>query len=343
MDRKTELNERFRSVGLALPQMLIPAADPEKFACVACDQYTSQPEYWERVEKYVGDTPSSLNLMMPEAWLGMEERASHAEEVPQNMQKYLDGGVFKELPPGFIFIKRETLGGVRRGLMANIALADYEYKPGNKALIRATEGTVEERLPVRIEIRKRAPLEMPHVMVLINDKEDLLMNALEKMCEAKAPLYDFELMENSGRLTGWFIGEDAELEKILAIIEDKLLPQARDGMLYAVGDGNHSLAAAKKCGDEFALVELVNLYDPALVFHPIHRLVKDGQVVDYIHGERECRELAERLGCEAVIMPDYPKDRLFDDVIENGVLPKKSFSMGEAQDKRFYFECRRLR
>ena len=217
-------------------------------------------------------------------------------------------------------------------------LSCYEYEPGNKALCRATEATVEDRLPGRIEIRKKAPLDMPHVMVLFSDQNDELMRELDKWTKDEKPLYDFGLMMGSGNIKGWHIQGDAALESIADILLE-LKEKAPDGMLYAVGDGNHSLAAAKKCGDRYALVELVNLYDPALVFEPIHRLKKDGEVVDYIHGKVECLTLGSRPGYEAVIMPDYPKERLFEDVIKNGVLPKKTFSMGQAKDKRFYLEC----
>jgi len=335
---KYEIKEKFNQVGVHVPKILFPNCDLSKWACVACDQFTSQEEYWEDVEKYIGDNPSTLNLMMPEAWLNREDKKSHQKRIPSVMKEYLNQGVLTELSEGLIFVKRETSTGTRMGLMLQLDLASYEYAPGNKALCRATENTVEDRLPVRIEIRKNALFEMPHVMVLINDKENLLMGYLNDYSKDNNTLYDFNLMLGSGNIKGWHITSDEALNQIADILL-KLKAIARDGMLYAVGDGNHSLAAAKKCGDKYALVELVNIYDEALVFEPIHRLKKDGEVVDYIHGKEECLALGSRPGYEAVIMPDYPKDRLFDDVIEKGVLPKKTFSMGAAKDKRFYLEC----
>ena len=332
------IKDKFAQAGAAVPEILFPDADLSKWACVACDQFTSRPEYWEEVASLVGDAPSSFRLMMPEAWLGDPVHRSHGDEISVYMKRYLEGGVLRKLDPGVMFVKRQTGSGVRRGLLLLLDLDSYEYEPGNRALCRATEATVEDRLPVRIEIRREAPFEMPHVMVLYSDPEDLLMSFLSETAKDLKPFYDFELMTGGGNLKGWHLTEDAALEGAADILL-KLKGEAPDGMLYAVGDGNHSLAAAKKCGDRYALVELVNLYDPALVFEPIHRLRKDGQVVDYIHGKEECLSLARKLGLEAEIRPEYPKERLFEDVIEKGLLPKKSFSMGEAMDKRFYLEC----
>ena len=332
--------ERLDQLGIAPAEVLLPKADPEKFAVVACDQFTSQPEYWAEAEQIVGDVPSALRLMMPEAWLEDPSKKAHEAAIPAYMEKYLKDGVFRDLGECFIYVERSTMTGVRRGLIANLALDRYEYVPGNKALIRATEKTVEERLPVRIEIRKKAAFEMPHVMVLVSDPKDRLMAAAKELCVGIAPEYDFDLMLGGGHIKGWAIRGDEAFKRIADCLEE-LKAQAEDGMLYAVGDGNHSLAAAKKCGDRYAMVELVNLYDEALVFEPIHRLKKDGVVVDYIHGKEECLALGSREGYEAVIMPEYPKSRLFPDVIEKGTLPKKTFSMGRAKDKRYYLECQR--
>ena len=332
------IEDKFKKAGAAVPEILFPDADLEKWSCVACDQFTSDPEYWERVSSLIGDAPSSLDLMMPEAWLGDPAKKAHEDSIAVKMETYLENGILKKLPQGLMYVKRETGAGIRRGLLLLLDLDCYEYEPGNKALCRATEATVEERLPVRIEIRKKAPFEMPHVMVLLSDEEDMLMRCLDAETEGVRPFYDFDLMMGSGNIKGWHLTDDGKLEKIADILL-LLKEKAPDGMLYAVGDGNHSLAAAKKCGDRYALVELVNVYDPALLFEPIHRLKKDGEVVDYIHGKEECLRLGSRPGYEAVIMPDYPKDRLFKDVIEKGLLPKKTFSMGQAKDKRFYLEC----
>ena len=389
----------FNEIGIAVPQMLFPAegTDLTKWATIACDQFTAQPEYWEEVRRIVGTAPSTLNMQMPEAWLPLKqfddlsgaEARTHEAAIPQMMKRYLEDGTLTELPEGFIFVKRQTSTGIRRGLLALFDLERYEYAPGNKALMRATEGTVESRLPVRIEIRKRAPLEMPHAMVLVSDPKDILMGSLELLTRNRQPLYSFDLMQNSGNIKGFLLSEPRDWNIVAGLLA-QLKTSAPDGMLFAVGDGNHSLAAAKKIWEEekaccaaslpraktaqqtssqasqqpsnsaapqpgdqtpqpapdlrkrYVLAELVNLYDPALAFEPIHRLVKGGKVVDYIHGEEECVALARKYGCSADIRPPYPKSRLFTDVIENGVLPKKTFSMGHATDKRFYLECRRI-
>ncbi|MBQ9890537.1 MAG: DUF1015 family protein [Firmicutes bacterium] len=364
----------FNEIGIAVPQMLFPAegTDLTKWATIACDQFTAQPEYWEEVRRIVGLAPSTLNMQMPEAWLPLKqfddlsgaEARTHEAAIPHMMKRYLEDGTLTELPEGFMFVKRQTTTGIRRGLLVLFDLERYEYAPGNKALMRATEGTVESRLPVRVEIRKKAPLEMPHAMVLVSDPKDILMGSLEILTRNRQPLYSFDLMQNSGNIKGFLLSEPRDWNIVAGLLA-QLKSSAPDGMLFAVGDGNHSLAAAKKIWEEekarcaaqqtddpnqptpdlrkrYVLAELVNLYDPALAFEPIHRLVRDGKVVDYIHGEEECVALARKYGCAADIRPPYPKSRLFTDVIENGVLPKKTFSMGHAADKRFYLECRRI-
>ena len=342
--------------GIYAPKILMPAegTDLEKWATIACDQYTSDPGYWQKAEELIGDAPSTLDLQMPEAWLGEAGKGheGHEAAIPRKMKEYLENGTLREIPEGFVFIKRETSSGTRRGLLALADMDRFDYRPGSKALIRASEETVESRLPVRVEIRKTAPLEMPHAMLLFRDPKDMLMGSLEVLTRNRRPLYDFPLMLGGGRIRGWLLQTIRDWN-VVADIFNILLAKAEDGMLFAVGDGNHSLAAAKLCREQekargissdkrFALVELVNLYDPALQFLPIHRLIKDGQVIDYIHGEEECRALAEKLGCEADIRLPYPREQLFPDIIKNGALPKKSFSIGRASDKRYYLECRRL-
>ena len=348
--------------GIYAPKVLLPAegTDLEKWATIACDQFTSDPGYWEKAEALTKGAPSTLDLQMPEAWLSdsvSAQHAAHEAAIPQKMKEYLENGTLREIPEGFVFIKRETSSGTRRGLLALADLDSFDYRPGSHALIRATEETVESRLPVRVEIRKSAPLEMPHAMLLFQDPKDMLMGSLEVLTRNRKPLYDFPLMLGGGRIQGWLLKTISDWI-IVADIFIILKAQAEDGMLFAVGDGNHSLAAAKLCREEeklqggkpgtepsakrFALVELVNLYDSALEFLPIHRLVKDGEVIDYIHGEEECRALAEKLGCTADIRPPYPKEQLFSDIINNGALPKKTFSIGRATDKRYYLECRKL-
>lgn len=333
-------------VGIAPARFLFPTSYIETWATIACDQHTSNPAYWEEVEKTIGDDPSSLYLQMPEAWLNDESRKAHQEQIPAVMKQYMEDDTLRDIGEGFMFIHREMSNGYfRRGLLCLLDLEKYDYIPGNKALCRATEGVVEDRLPARIEIRKNAPLEMPHVMVLVNDKSNLLMGQLDLLVRNRQPYYNTDLMMGGGKIRGWFIKN----EKEWGIIEKSLITLlgaskfAQKGMLFAVGDGNHSLAAAKKCGDRYAMVELVNVHDPAVEFFPIHRILDaDGNVVDYIHGEEEAKRIAEERGLTAQIMPDYPKEKLFKDVIKNGVLPKKTFSIGESVDKRYYLECRAL-
>jgi len=337
----------FEKIGIAPARFLFPTTYIESWATIACDQHTSNPKYWDDVKEFIGDDPSSLYMMMPEAWLRDESKKAHQDNIPNVMKQYMEDDTLRDIGEGFMFIHREMSNGYfRRGLLCLLDLDKYEYEPGNKALCRATEGVVEERLPARIDIRKKAPLEMPHVMVLVNDKSNLLMGQLDLLVRNRQPYYNEDLMMGGGKIRGWFIKN----EKEYGIIEKSLLTLlgaaafSQKGMLYAVGDGNHSLAAAKKCGDKYAMVEIVNVHDPAVEFFPIHRIVdKDGNVVDYVHEEEECRRIADEKGLIAKIMPDYPKEKLFKDVIKNGVLPKKTFSIGKAVDKRYYLECRSLR
>ena len=263
-----------------------PGADMEKWAVVACDQYTAQPEYWREAEKVAGDAPSALNLILPEAWL--EESRERIPAIHQAMADYLSSGTLvSAVPDGFVLTERTTPAGVRPGLVVALDLEAYDFSKGSESLIRATEGTVLERVPPRARIRAGAPLELPHVMMLIDDPECTVIEPLLARREALRPLYDFELMLGGGHLRGWAVeGEDAQ-----AVFKavDALNARA-DGLLYAVGDGNHSLAAAKQCWTElrptltpeerlrhparFALVELVALEDEALEFEPIYRVVE---------------------------------------------------------------------
>ena len=384
---------RLAALGAAVPNLFFPreGTDLSKFAVVACDQYSAQPEYWDEVVRFVGDAPSALRLMMPEAWLG--KNASHEASIPARMEQYLFDKTLQPLGEGVMFLHRGTTTGVRRGLVLALDLEQYDFTPGSSSLIRATEKTIVERLPARIAIRAKATLEMPHIMVLLDDRENRLMSALDETVSGTAPLYDFELMQKSGRLTGWFLQEETVLEKIAAALEE-LHRSSDSGMLYAMGDGNHSFAAAKAHWDEvkkglspderavhparFGLVELVNLYDPALAFEPIHRLLMgvDPTAVqrdlgfdaenppslqelqpkldewlsrhpkaslEYIHGAEDCRRLGKAPDRLAIVWERFEKESLFSDVAKHGALCRKSFSMGTAPDKRFYLECRAIR
>lgn len=398
-------------------RILLPRAgiDPGKWAVVACDQFTAQPEYWRQADALVGDAPSTLRLILPEAWLGDSEARIPA--IHAAMGQYLADGILETaVEDGFVLVERDTPSGTRPGLVVALDLEAYDYDPGSASLIRATEGTVLERVPPRARIRAGATVELPHVMMLIDDPG---MTVIEPLLERRAglrPLYDFELMLGGGHLRGWAVEGEAVKGVFDAI--DALNAKA-DGLLYAVGDGNHSLAAARKCWLElrdsltpearanhparFALVELVNLACPALAFEPIHRalfgvdpselmeayrdalraegadpgegddlVAFDGAGrtwrfktaghplarlqafldswlaghpearIDYIHGEAALRGLVNRPDALGLMPRPFDKSELFDAIRRHGVLPRKTFSMGEATEKRYYMEARRI-
>lgn len=284
----SEGKDRLAALGLHVPELLLPAegVDLTRFSVVACDQHSAEPEYWERVRETVGDAPSSLKLILPEAWL--QNSNEHKAAIGPTMERYLQDGTLRSIGEGMVFLHRRCSTGLRRGLVVAFDLEQYDYRSGAKSLLRPTEQTVIERLPARLAVRREAPIELPHVMVLYNDPEDMLMNALEQQSRGKTPLYDFELMEQGGAVTGWQLRDEADYA-LLADCLEKLRAKALDDMLFAMGDGNHSFAAAKLRWEEvkltidpdqwndhparYALCELVNLYDPGLYFEPIHRLL----------------------------------------------------------------------
>jgi hypothetical protein len=374
-------------VGVGIPRVLLPGrgVDCHKFAVIACDQFSAQPSYWQRVEDLVEDKPSALRLMIPEAWLGESDAPTH-EAVVKTMREYLSSRVLADIGETFVFLRRRTTGGLRRGLLVMLDLDAYDYTPGAKTLIRATEDTVVQRLPPRVAVRRDAPLEMPHIMVLVNDRADRLMSLLESRADDMECLYDFGLMLNGGHLSGYRADSPVLLGQLAQILSE-LKAESEDGFLFAMGDGNHSFAAAKACWEEikpglspdeqkahparWCMAELVNLYDPALKFEPIHRLLYhvdpagvqadlgfDAEnppslqilqpmldewlkshpeaELEYIHGAAQCRELAaaesNRL---AIVFGPFEKDSLFETVRRNGAFVRKSFSMGEARYKRY--------
>ena len=392
--------------------ILLPKVkDMTAWSVVACDQFTSQKEYWEAAEQRVGEAPSALRLMLPEAWLGTPRAEGAEERIAAAMREYLDSGVFTVEENCFIYLERTQADGrVRRGLMAALDLEAYDFAAGTRAPVRSTEGTVEDRLPPRIRIRSGAALEMPHVMVLMDDRDDRVTGMLGSSVHRMKKLYDFDLMLGGGHIAGWRVsGTLAETaQAALDSLGEESLQRAKYGgaaangpLTLAMGDGNHSLAAAKRWWEQlretlapaerethparFALVELVNIHDAALDFEPIHRLILDtdtaefpamfearrhewedrsltigervsaadrfcadyiaahGGRVDYIHGDDTLRKLAERPGCAAVALPPVEKDGLFLSVLTGGALPRKSFSMGHAEDKRYYLECRKIK
>ena len=397
---------------LSPSSILLPCVgDMTAWSVIACDQFTSQRDYWEKVEERVGGAPSSLRLVLPEAWLGTHRAVGASKRIASAMERYLADGVFEELPDSMIYLERtQPDGQVRRGLLGALDLEAYDFTPGTHSLVRATEGTVGERLPPRVEIRRGASLEMPHAIVLMDDREDRVMGPLEKAKEEMTVLYDFDLMMGGGHLAGWLVRGDvldttlSALESLGSVEEQKKKygPAAQNGpLVFAVGDGNHSLAAAKRYWEElkptltekereehparYSLVEVENIHEPALSFEPIHRLItgtetnafsaeikahrgeweapdrtlgervaaadafcrnyirRYGGKIDYIHGDETARTLGEAPGCGAVLLPPVEKDGLFLSVLTGGALPRKSFSMGHARDKRYYLECRRIR
>lgn len=395
-------------------QILLPSREvaPETWAVIACDQYTAQPEYWNQVEKVVGDAPSALRLTLPEIYL--KDSAERVPEIHAAMRDYLGRGVLTQAVDGFVLVERTTASGVRPGLMVCLDLEEYEYGAGAPSLIRATEGTVPSRVPPRAKIRSGAPLELPHVMMLIDDPHGMVVETLYDHRSQMRPLYDFELMLGGGHLRGWAV-EGGEVDNVFRAIN--LLADTCGGLLYAVGDGNHSLAAAKQCWEQikptltaaereihparFALVELVNVHCPAMVFEPIHRILFNADStallaelrrwlhehgvadapgddliafdsamrltfgfdqyplpllqgfldsylihhpeveIDYIHGEDALRDLVASHPRSLAFMPrTFDKSELFASIRRWGALPRKSFSIGEAQEKRYYMEAR---
>ena len=417
----------FRPADILLPQN----CDLSLWAVVACDQYTSQPEYWQRVEERVGRAPSALRLILPESSLDGPQVETDIMDINNTMTRWLREDRFALLPGSMVYVERTLDNGrVRRGLVGMVDLAQYDYDMGSDSRIRATEGTVLSRIPPRVAVRKNAPIELPHTMLLCDDPRMTVIQPLASAKSEMEPLYDFQLMEEGGRVAGWRLGA-AQLEQVaaaLTALADPAAFRARHGedsgsvMLFAVGDGNHSLATAKECYERqkrltdpsrwdtlparYALCELVNLHDPSLEFAPIHRVVfntdpqrllddllsrhpgshlgsGDGHTlefiyengtgkltlprsaarlpvgalqdflddwltqnsgrVDYIHGADVARSFGKRRGNITFLLPPMDKGELFPSVIHDGVLPRKTFSMGEANHKRFYLEARKIR
>jgi hypothetical protein len=384
--------QRFKKLGINVPRLYLPASDIdlEKFSVIACDQFGAQPEYWDETRRIVGNNASSLNLILPEVYLGADNKPS-VSEIHKNMDLYLSNETLIDAGEAMVFVNRQTTSGIRRGLVVVVDLECYDYSDSSNSLIRPTEGTIVERLPARVEIRRKASLEIPHTLVLIDDAQNLLMGMLDAVSAELDFLYDFSLMQNGGQICGRRVCKDEHMLCIADVLEQ--LMRNGKGMLFAIGDGNHSLAAAKQYWDEiklsldlpadsvhparYSMVELVNLHDPALFFEPIHRLVCNADAdifwqqigldadlalpvetvqplldewlkknpnsyLDYIHGEEECRLLAQQNGCVPIIFSDFEKHSFFDRIRNNGTVPRKSFSIGRARDKRYYLECRRI-
>lgn len=432
--------------GMRIPEILLPKKiDLASWSVIACDQYTQDLDYWKKAEKNAEGKVSTLNLILPEVYLNSADKPARIEKIRKTMNEYLADGVFADPRKCLVYIERTTaFGRTRKGLVAQIDLETYEWKPFSNANIRATEATIVDRIPPRMEIRRGASLELPHIMLLVNDKEGKLVEGSGALVKKNQPLYEGSLMNNGGSIKAWAIESAEDIQKVTDAVE-KLADENRspDGstFLFAVGDGNHSLATAKAVWDEYkqqliekgatqdelkensvryALVEIVNLYDAGLTFEPIHRVifniaseklisflkeklggtvcevaskdelekliknskadfgfayVQDGKQkyihlateikelavaklqpvideflktcskeaeIDYIHGTEEVLALGTKENGTGILLPPIAKDSFFETINAGGPLPRKSFSMGEADEKRFYLECRRL-
>lgn len=434
--------ETLLKMGVKIPQLLFPKElDTYTWATIACDQFTQNREYWSKVYETVGEKPSTVKITFPEVYLGDPGKEERIKNINKEMQSYMMGGVFGPSEDEMIYLERTTAyGRVRHGLLTCIDLESYEWKPFSKAKIRATEATLVERLPPRMEIRRGACIEIPHIMLLVNDPEHVLVEGIGEKVKGKPTRYSGPLMQNSGSIKGWAVktpDEIAYVTKAVQKIAKNNTNKNGDVFLFAVGDGNHSLATAKAIWDEYkrnhpkvtdgklryALIEIVNIYDTGLTFEPIHRCLfklniedfiktlagnlkgkllpmssfedmvhnvenskanfgftftKEGntqfmllqtgitdlpisvlqpaiddylkanrpddmkQCIDFIHGTDETLRLGKQEGCVSVLLPPINKDSFFSTIDGRGPLPRKSFSMGEADEKRFYLECRKI-
>lgn len=436
----------YEDIGIGIPQIQLPRAgtDLTKWAVIACDQFTSEPEYWRQVREIVGEAPSTLNLVLPEIELESPGKQDRVRQIQESMHQYLHSGLL-ESRDGIIYVERRVAGRVRKGLLLCLDLERYDFSRGSSSLIRATEGTIVDRLPPRMAIREGAPLELPHILVLIDDPERTVIEPVQVNTAGRERLYDFELMLGSGHLTGFALRgptQDAVIAALRALARPDVF-RSRYGvapeepvLLFAMGDGNHSLATAKAVWEKmkpsvgmkhparYALVEIENVHDEALEFEPIHRVLfgltgdlaaalqsqfgadlvlsscasaeemlhavdaadsrkqiiglvrGDGSArfsileianpsshlavgtlqtflddflkqggaarIDYVHGGDVIQRLGGQPGNAGFYLPRMGKSSLFKTVILDGALPRKTFSMGEAREKRFYMEARKI-
>lgn len=417
----------FNTADILLPKNV----DFSKWSVVACDQFTSQRDYWSRAAQEVGGNASTLKLIFPEVYLNDEGGDERIAAINAEMDRYISEGIFEEYKDSLFYVERtQSDGKVRCGIVGAVDLEEYDFNKNSQSAIRATEGTIIERIPPRRRIRINAPLELPHILMLIDDRKSAVVEPVTANRDSYKKLYDFELMENSGHLKGWLISKEdtQKLLKELKGLEDKAAFEEKYGvkdkgvLVIAVGDGNHSLATAKTCWDEikqgltpeerenhsarYALVELMNIHNEAIEFEPIQRVIFDtdpkklmsalmeyyptasyednggqkirytyqgtegtvyvadapsnlpvgtlqkfldeylsanGGTIDYIHGDDVVRELTAAENTIGFMVERMEKNDLFTTVIKDGALPRKTFSMGEAQDKRFYLECKKIR
>lgn len=436
--------KNYPEIGVQIPDLYLPkpGVDLARWAVVACDQYTSQPEYWAEVEKLVGDAPSTLNLFLPEIYLGKPGEAQRIQRAQETMRRYLDSGLLEGFE-GLLYVERTVDGKTRKGLMLCLDLERYDYQKGSKSLIRATEGTILERLPPRMKIREGAVLELPHILVLIDDPQNTVIEPVSKARGRLEKRYDFDLMMGSGHLAGYRVSdpglENGVIQAMRKLADPKTFSKKygvgldEPVLLFAMGDGNHSLATAKAVWEKlkpqvgmdhparYALVEIESVHDQGLAFEPIHRVLfdmkadllaalrdyyggktlvstcqnshemiesvehphvgkqlvgfvqgsqyslvnfeaptsnlavgtlqpfldsflKEGKAgqIDYLHGSEVLVKLASQPGNAGFYLPAMDKSDLFKTVILDGALPRKTFSMGEAHEKRFYMESRKF-
>ena len=421
------MSTAFKAADFLLPNKNV---DMSKWAVVACDQYTSEPAYWNETESIVGENPSTLRLTLPEIYLEDADVDSRINVIHQAMDKFLSDEIFTEYKNSMLYIERKQSDGkIRAGLVGMIDLEMYDYRKGSKSQVRATEATVVERIPPRIKVRNGAPIELPHIMILIDDNKKTVIEPLGEKKSKLEKVYDFPLMQNGGEISGYLLGDadtaaiTSALDKLadLDAFNSKYNLNEDSVLLYAMGDGNHSLATAKEFYEQlkaanpdkdmsnhparYALVEIVNLHSPALEFEAIHRIVTgvdekklmdelksklslsensagnqqsflsvkgktqtrwfigkelskltvgslqsvldeyvkaNGGKIDYIHGAEVIENLSANDASIGFILPDMLKSELFPTVICDGALPRKTFSMGHAWDKRYYVEARKI-
>lgn len=445
------MNQYPNPIGVQVPNVLLPnpQTDFSKWAVVACDQFTSQKDYWEEAAAYIGDHPSTLSLILPEAYLNQPGEAERIADIQAAMRNYMHNGILEEQGTGFVLVRREAAGKERLGLVLALDLEEYDYNKGATTLIRATEGTIVDRIPPRLRIREGAPLELPHILVLIDDPDRTVIEPLASKTAGMKLLYDTDLMKGGGHVTGHLVSHSEDISAVLKALEaltDKAAFAEKYGeghapLLFAMGDGNHSFATAKAAWEKikktlsaaeqetnparYALVELENVHDEGIVFEPIHRVLfgippetaierltellkkENGDVVvrycanekdleysateaqdgahklpffhgtqqgyflvktpkqqlsvgtlqnaidallkkflhsevDYIHGEDVVKSLAQKPDTVGFLLPAMKKSELFPTVVYDGALPRKTFSMGEACEKRYYMECRKI-
>ncbi|HJF52709.1 MAG TPA: DUF1015 domain-containing protein [Butyricicoccus pullicaecorum] len=429
---------------IRLPKLLMPreGIDLSKWAVIACDQYTSQPDYWNNADSIVGDAPSTLRLTLPEVYLEQPDVKERTAKIQDAMLRYQQDGTLTEYEPGMMLVERTTKSGTRRGVVLSFDLEAYDYQAGSQSLIRPTEKTVVERIPPRLAVREGASLELPHIMLLIDDPDRKVIEPLFADKNAFRRAYDTDLMLDGGHLSGWFVPEGKETAALIERLNGLADPETfnkKYGLTgehavlpYAVGDGNHSMATAKANWERikqdlseeerqdhparFVLAEVVNIHDDSLEIEGIHRVLfhihprevfqaaddffrlhggmaycgdpksapstnvqsfpcmfHGEQVtlcivdspwalpvatlqnflddfleknpkshIDYIHGADVVRELSQDARNMGFLLPDPAKEDLFRGVILDGVLPRKTFSMGEAQEKRYYMEARKI-